>query len=449
MYKHEKQAVERLQSNHIHMLPTLSTAIITFFLIISLSGTMLFPMMAFADEPQPVAQVGNTTYMSVQDAIGHTSLKNNTVTLLTDTTESVTVTPPKVVRGVTLELNGHALNASNTTAITVPAHMQLTIVGPGTVAGGTQPAVDCRGALHVEGGTFTSDATLMRFAETDETSAQGSFSGGTFTAPTLFNLLDDAKNLGYVTVRGGEYRGMIPAGLNTLTLLSGSFSDTSNLAPYLADSLGLIPDGTSGDGTGDGMFHVGDLAISSKQTSVELDPANGLQQLSADDLLTLTGTQLNGIADYRLVADSDQLQALNDQIDRAMQAMEKRKAFEAVSQNITITAVRNTSDDAIDANPSRGAGPQLRTSDHDGISTQVTVTIKAVAEPEEPDKPDEPGKPAEPKQQPDMPRTGSAIQALAVASFLLLVAAAAQAGVRSRLAGHQWQEDGQERRQRR
>lgn len=432
MYKHEKQAVERLQSNHIHMLPTLSTAIITFFLIISLSGTMLFPMMAFADEPQPVAQVGNTTYMSVQDAIGHTSLKNNTVTLLTDTTENVTVTPPKVVRGVTLELNGHALNASNTTAITVPANMQLTIVGPGTVAGGTQPAVDCRGALHVEGGTFTSDATLMRFAETDETSAQGSFSGGTFTAPTLFNLLDDAKNLGYVTVRGGEYRGMIPAGLNTLTLLSGSFSDTSNLAPYLADSLGLIPDGTSGDGTGDGMFHVGDLAISSKQTSVELDPANGLQQLSADDLLTLTGTQLNGIADYRLVADSDQLQALNDQIDRAMQAMEKRKAFEAVSQNITITAVRNTSDDAIDANPSRGAGPQLRTSDHDGISTQVTVTIKAVAEPEEPDKPDEPGKPAEPKQ-PDMPRTGSAIQALAVASFLLLVAAAVCAFVTSRL----------------
>ena len=423
MYKHEKQAVERLQSNHIHMLPTLSTAIITFFLIISLSGTMLFPMMAFADEPQPVAQVGNTTYMSVQDAIGHTSLKNNTVTLLTDTTESVTVTPPKVVRGVTLELNGHALNASNTTAITVPANMQLTIVGPGTVAGGTQPAVDCRGALHVEGGTFTSDATLMRFAETDETSAQGSFSGGTFTAPTLFNLLDDAKNLGYVTVRGGEYRGMIPAGLNTLTLLSGSFSDTSNLAPYLADSLGLIPDGTSGDGTGDGMFHVGDLAISSKQTSVELDPANGLQQLSADDLLTLTGTQLNGIADYRLVADSDQLQALNDQIDRAMQAMEKRKAFEAVSQNITITAVRNTSDDAIDANPSRGAGPQLRTSDHDGISTQVTVTIKAVAEPEEPDKPDEPGKPAEPKQ-PDMPRTGSAIQALAVISLLLMIASA-------------------------
>lgn len=432
MYKHEKQAVERLQSNHIHMLSTLSTAIIAFFLIISLSGTLLFPVMTFADEPQPVAQVGNTTYMSVQDAIGHTSLKNNTVTLLTDTTESVTVTPPKVVRGVTLELNGHALNASNTTAITVPANMQLTIVGPGTVAGGTQPAVDCRGALRVESGMFTSDATLMRFAETNETSAQGSFSGGTFTAPMLFNLLDDAKNLGYVTVRGGEYRGMIPAGLNTLVLLSGSFSDSSNLAPYLADSLGLIPDGTSGDGTGDGMFHVGDLAISSKQTSVELDPANGLQRLSADDLLKLTETQLNGIADYLLVVDSDQLQALNDQIDSAIQAVGKRKAFEAVSQNITITAVRNGADDVIDANSSRGAGPQLRTSDHDGISAQVTVTIKAVAEPE---KPEEPGKPGDPEKpgKPEMPSSGSAVQALAIISLLLVIASAICAYATARL----------------
>ena len=372
--------------------------------------------------------MGNTTYASVQEAIGRTTLKNTTVTLLVDVTESVMITPPKGVRNVTFHLNGHTLQAAESggaagfAAITVPANMQLTIVGPGTVAGGTQPAVDCRGTLRVESGTFTSDATLMRFAETDETSAQGSFSGGTFTAPTLFNLLDDAKNLGYVTVRGGEYRGMIPAGLNTLALLSGSFSDLSNLAPYLADSLGLIPGGTSGDGTGDGMFHVGDLAISSKQTLVELDPASGLQQLSADDLLTLTGTQLNG-ADYRLVVDSDQLQALNDQIDRAMQAVGKRKAFEAVSQNITITAVRNGADDVIDANSSRGAGIQLRTSDHDGISAQVTVTIKAVAEPDEPEEPGKPGDSEKPEK-PEMPRSGSAVQALAIISLLLVIASA-------------------------
>ena len=438
MRSHEKRVNVCPRTQGKYLVSVVLTAV---FAIASLFGTLLFSADAVADaaESQAVAQVGNATYASVQEAFGRTTLKNTTVTLLADVTESVTITPPKGVRNVTFDLNGHTLQSAESggaagfAAITVPANMQLTIVGPGTVAGGSRPAVDCRGALRVESGTFTSDATLMRFAETDETSAQGSFSGGTFTAPTLFNLLDDAKNLGYVTVRGGEYRGMIPAGLNTLALLSGSFSDTSNLAPYLADSLGLIPGGTSGDGTGDGMFHVGDLAISSKQTSVELDPASGLQRLSDDDLLALTGTQLNGIADYRLVADSDQLQALNDQIDRAMQAVGKRKAFEAVSQNITITAVRNTSDeDFMDADASRGAGIQLRTSDHDGISAQVAVTIKAVAEPEEPEEPGKPSNPEKPEK-PEMPRSGSAVQALAIISLLLVIASAICAYATARL----------------
>lgn len=447
MRSHEKRANMRPQTQGKYLVSVVLTAV---FALVTLFGTLLFSTgaVAVAVESQAVAQVGNATYASVQEAISRASLKNTTVTLLADVTESVTIAPPKGVRNITFDLNGHVLQADGSggaagfAAITVPANMRLTIVGPGMVAGGSRPAVDCRGALRVESGTFTSDATLMRFAETDETSAQGSFSGGTFTAPTLFNLLDDAKNLGYVTVRGGEYRGMIPAELNTLALLSGSFSDLSNLAPYLADSLGLIPGGTSGDGMGDGMFHVGDLAISSKQTSVELDPASGLQQLSDDDLLKLTETQLNGIADYRLVVDSDQLQALNDQIDRAMQAVGKKKAFEAVSQSITITAVRNTSDDDFtdanaarssgmpngassrgSANASGGAGMQLRTSDHDGISAQVTVTIKAVAEPEESEELGKPSNPEKPEK-PEMPRSGSAVQALVIISLLLVIASA-------------------------
>ena len=411
MYKHEKQAVERLQSNHIHMLSTLSTAIIAFFLIISLLGTLLFPVIAFADEPQPVAQVGNTTYMSVQDAIDHTSMKNNTVTLLTDTTESITVTPPKVVRGITLELNGHALNASNTTAITVPANMQLTIVGSGTVVGGDNPAIDCRGALQIQGGNFTSNTTLMRFAETNGTSAKASISAGTFTAPTLIGMLDDAEHLGYVSIRGGEYHGAIPAGLDTLVLMGGSFSTTENLTPYLADMAGLIPD------SDDGMFNISELAISSDYSTVELEQGSTLQKLTNDSLLDLTRTKLNGISDYRLVADAEQLQALNKQIELALQAVANRKAFDAVSQTVTITATRNA--ETADG----GADPQFRTSGHDEISTQVTVNIKSIAKPEEPDKPNEPGKPAEPKQ-PDMPRTGSAIQALAIISLLLMIASA-------------------------
>ena len=421
MYKHEKQAVERLQSNHIHMLSTLSTAIIASFLIISLSGTLLFPVMAFADEPQPVAQVGNTTYMSVQAAIGHTSMKNNTVTLFTDTTESIT--PSKVVRGVTLELNGHTLNASNTTAITVPANMQLAITGSGTVVGGDNPAIDCRGALQIQGGNFTSNTTLMRFAETGSASAEASISAGTFTAPTLIGVLDDAEHLGHVSIRGGEYHGAIPAGLDTLVLMGGSFSTTENLTPYLADMAGLIPNGD------DGMFNISELAISSDYPTVALEQGSTLQKLTNDSLLDLTRTKLNGISDYRLVADVEQLQALNKQIELALQAVAKRKAFDAVSQTVTITATRNA--ETADG----GADPQFRTSGHDEISTQVTVNIKSIAKPEEPVKPDkldEPGKPAEPKQS-DMPRTGSAIQALAVASLLLLVAAAVCAFVTSRL----------------
>lgn len=420
MYKHEKQAVERLQSNHIHMLSTLSTAIIAFFLIISLSRTLLFPVIAFADEPQPVAQVGNTTYMSVQDAIGHTSMKNNTVTLLSDATESVTVTPPKVVRGVTLELNGHALNASNTTAITVPANMQLTITGSGTVAGGDNPAIDCRGALQIQGGNFTSNTTLMRFAETGSASAEASISAGTFTAPILIGMLDDAEHLGYVSIRGGEYHGAIPAGLDTLVLMGGSFSTTENLTPYLADMAGLIPD------SDDGMFNISELAISSAYPTVELEQGSTLQKLTNDSLLDLTRTKLNGISDYRLVADAEQLQALNKQIELALQAVAKQKAFDAVSQTVTITATRDA--ETVDG----GADPQFRTSGHDEISTQVTVHIKSIAKPEEPAKPNEPGKPAEPKQS-DMPRTGSAIQALAVTSLLLLVAAAICAFITNRL----------------
>ena len=177
------------------------------------------------------------------------------------------------------------------------------------------------------------------------------------------------------------------------------------------------------------MFNISELAISSDYPTVALEQGSTLQKLTNDSLLDLTRTKLNGISDYRLVADVEQLQALNKQIELALQAVAKRKAFDAVSQTVTITATRNA--ETADG----GADPQFRTSGHDEISTQVTVNIKSIAKPEEPVKPDkldEPGKPAEPKQS-DMPRTGSAIQALAVASLLLLVAAAVCAFVTSRL----------------
>ncbi|WP_288637770.1 hypothetical protein [uncultured Bifidobacterium sp.] len=149
---------------------------------------------------------------------------------------------------------------------------------------------------------------------------------------------------------------------------------------------GLIPDSDNG------MFNISELAISSDYPTVELEQGSTLQKLTNDSLLDLTRTKLNGISDYRLVADAEQLQALNKQIELALQAVAKRKAFDAVSQTVTITATRNA--ETADG----GADPQFRTSGHDEINTQVTVNIKSIAKPEEPVKPDEPGKPAEPKQ---------------------------------------------------
>lgn len=75
---------------------------------------------------------------------------------------------------------------------------------------------------------------------------------------------------------------------------------------------------------------------------------------------------------------------------------------------------------------------QLRTSDHDGISAQVTVTIKAVAEPEEPEEPGKPSNPEKPEK-PEMPRSGSAVQALAIISLLLVIASAICAYATARL----------------
>lgn len=78
---------------------------------------------------------------------------------------------------------------------------------------------------------------------------------------------------------------------------------------------------------------------------VELEQGSTLQKLTNDSLLDLTRTKLNGISDYRLVADAEQLQALNKQIELALQAVAKRKAFDAVSQTVTITATRNETTD--------------------------------------------------------------------------------------------------------
>lgn len=108
MRSHEKRANVCPQTQDKYLVSVVSAVV---FALASLFGTLLFSAdtVAVAAESQAVAQVGNVTYTSVQEAIGHTSMKNATVTLLADVAESVTITPPKGVRNVTFDLNGHAL----------------------------------------------------------------------------------------------------------------------------------------------------------------------------------------------------------------------------------------------------------------------------------------------------------------------------------------------------
>ena len=106
-------------------------------------------------------------------------------------------------------------------------------------------------------------------------------------------MLNDAEHLGYVSIRGGEYHGAIPAGLDTLVLMGGSFSTTENLTPYLVDVAGLIPD------SDDGMFNISELAISSDYPTVELEQGSTLQKLTNDSLLAYHNPNLNG--NFRLL----------------------------------------------------------------------------------------------------------------------------------------------------
>lgn len=102
MRSHEKRVNVCPRTQGKYLVSVVLTAV---FAIASLFGTLLFSTDTVADaaESQAVAQVGNATYASVQEAFGRTTLKNTTVTLLADVTESVTIMPPKGVRNVTFD----------------------------------------------------------------------------------------------------------------------------------------------------------------------------------------------------------------------------------------------------------------------------------------------------------------------------------------------------------
>lgn len=413
-----------------------------FFVFMMLCCTLaLFPghtAAAWADAPpSAVAQVGDNTYASLQAAIQHVGDGDLTITLLTDVTESIDFTLPDDADTAILNLDGHTLAASGGPAISIPADTTLTITGSGTVAGGTESAILCWGTLIVENGTFTSSHTLMQFGEDSEGTAEAYLKHGTFSAPTIVERVGAADYLGYVQIGGGMFHGTFPAGLDTLEILHGSFSDISNLTSYLQLATGLAQ-------TENGMYETTTLRIISDIPQLELTASADTPEFTASSLLEQTGTRLNALADYRLDVDEVQLATLNKQISLTAQAVQGGTAFAGANQDVDITAARIISEEM-----------QSRTATEDHIAAKVNVIIKPVevpAQPEEPEEPANPGQPEEPTTPPaepsetpketpaapsqqsisrSMPKTGIVTLPMILAAMLLLSATAIVAVIRA------------------
>lgn len=101
-----------------------------------------------------VAQIGeNSFYRTINEAVDALNI-SDTITLLKDTFEDVTVTSGK---NITLDLNGKKLTNLASDTITVENNAELTITGDGTVDNVTHAmaAISNNGKCTLNGGTFT------------------------------------------------------------------------------------------------------------------------------------------------------------------------------------------------------------------------------------------------------------------------------------------------------
>ena len=149
-----------------------------------------------------VARVGRTGYETLAAAVV-AATADQTVTLLKDVTEAVTIPSGKTV---TLDLNGHKLsNAAG--QHTIVNNGTLTITGNGTVDNNSNG----KGALYNDG-----TATV---------------NGGTFTHSNRGTVL---YNLGTMTINDGVFTGAISKTGGEISVTVGTFSDPSVLN-YVTD----------------------------------------------------------------------------------------------------------------------------------------------------------------------------------------------------------------------
>ena len=200
----------------------------------------LLPTAALADEgSDPVAQIGETKYATLQAAINEAT-GNATVTLLANVTEDVTVPAGK---NVTLDLNGHNITNKSGHTITVEKGGELNIsdsVGTGVVDNTShgKGAIVNSGEVTLNGGTFKRSA---------EKGIYSPDSNGGNSWYTIANYGTMKINTGVTVKNAGGYSSMIRNGGEekdgvtsdcNLTINGGNFAGGLNTVKN--DSFGVL-----------------------------------------------------------------------------------------------------------------------------------------------------------------------------------------------------------------
>ena len=177
-----------------------------------------------------VATVGGKNYETLQAAIT-AAQENQTVALLRDTKEDITVSNNKKI---TLDLGTYTLTNANSDTITVEIGSELTIEGSGTVDNKTnaRAAIFNNGTVTLNGGTYD---------RTSETGESADVSGGN-SWYTICNHGEMTINAGATVKNTGSFSSMIENGYY-------SYNDTNPRNGYVDETNHKNPKLTINNGT--------------------------------------------------------------------------------------------------------------------------------------------------------------------------------------------------------
>ena len=168
------------------------------------------------------AKIGGTEYGTLQDAINAASDGENTVVILKDLTESITIASDKTI---TIDLNGHTLTNTDGQH-TITNNGTLTIIGTGTVDNVThqRAAIVNNGTATLNGGTYS------RSKENSDNNKEDA-KGNSFYTILSDNGATMTINEGVTVTNVGHFSSMIRNGgtsASTLIINGGTFSGGLN-----------------------------------------------------------------------------------------------------------------------------------------------------------------------------------------------------------------------------